>query len=258
MRLQLTFSVTGKPKSYVDLMFNYQYPLSAALYSVFNSGDSEFAYFLHNQGYSESLLRFKFFSFSQLYLPKYKVRKHGFELLSDHLKLTVSILPPKPAEAFVRGLFSDQTLRIGQLHLKTQSVELIPEPEFETDMQYKTLSPLIVSHRDEGRKHARYIHPGDPMFGDMLKENLENKHRIYSKYNSDTEALPEAYTFGYRPGRKIQQKRIIIKEGQAEETSLIVYHSDFSLTAPPVLQRIGYYAGFGEKNALGLGCCEII
>lgn len=258
MRLQLLLNIEKFRDSKPELMFNYQYPLSAALYSVFNSGDSEFARFLHEKGYSEKALSFKFFTFSQLYMPKYKLTDTGFKILSDRIKLIVSILPPKPAETFVKGLFAGQEIKVGNLHLKVQSVEVVAEPEYRKEMQFKTLSPIIISHKKEGSKHAEYIHPGDARFGPLLQRNLENKHRIYAKYNPSLQPLPDDYEFQYKAGNKIQKKRIKIKEGRPEESSLIVYRTDFKLKAPEALMKIGYGAGFGEKNALGLGCCEII
>ncbi|RLD54679.1 MAG: CRISPR-associated endoribonuclease Cas6, partial [Bacteroidetes bacterium] len=32
----------------------------------------------------------------------------------------------------------------------------------------------------------------------------------------------------------------------------------FKIKAPKELLRLGYYAGFGEKNSMGFGCCEVV
>jgi CRISPR-associated endoribonuclease Cas6 len=258
MRLKLVLSVLKHKQTNPHLIYNYHYPLSAALYSIFNSGDSEFARFLHQEGYADKALRFKFFTFSKLYMPKFKLDKTGFRILSDKLILTVSILPPRPAETFIRGLFAEQEIRIGNLLLKTQSVEVVPEPDFNEEMHLRTLSPLILSDKSETQKHAEYIHPGDARFELLLRQNLENKHRIYSKYNPDLPGLPADYEFSYTAGNKIRQNLITIKERRPEESKLKVFSLDFQLKAPEILQEIGYKAGFGEKNALGLGCCEVM
>ena len=40
---------------------------------------------------------------------------------------------------------------------------------------------------------------------------------------------------------------------------IIGYHQfDFEITAPIKLLEIGYYAGFGTKNASGFGFCDVI
>jgi CRISPR-associated endoribonuclease Cas6 len=257
MRLKLILSVQKPAQKPPHLVFNYQYPLSAALYSVFNSGDSDFARFLHQEGYADKALRFKFFTFSKLYMPKFKIDKKGFRILSDKVSLNVSILPPRPAETFVRGLFSEQEIRIGNLLLKTQSVEVVPEPDYKEEMHLHTLSPMIITDKTQTDKHAEYIHPGDARFEKLLRQNLENKYRIYAKFNPDLPALPPEYDFSYKPGNKIRQNLITIKEGRPEESKLKVFSLDFHLKAPEILQKIGYNAGFGEKNALGLGCCEV-
>ncbi len=47
------------------LPFNYQYPLSAAIYEIIRTADAAFAEFLHNRGYGEGK-SFKLFTFSDI------------------------------------------------------------------------------------------------------------------------------------------------------------------------------------------------
>jgi CRISPR-associated endoribonuclease Cas6 len=36
------------------------------------------------------------------------------------------------------------------------------------------------------------------------------------------------------------------------------YLCEFELQAPAELLRLGFQAGFGEKNSLGFGCAEVV
>ncbi len=49
--------------------FNYQYPLSAAIYKIIQSADHAFAAFLHDTGYGKGHKSFKLFTFSDIKTP---------------------------------------------------------------------------------------------------------------------------------------------------------------------------------------------
>lgn len=55
--------ILNKNKSNAVIPINYQYPLSAAIYKILQKGDSEYAQFLHEEGYGKG---YKFFTFSDL------------------------------------------------------------------------------------------------------------------------------------------------------------------------------------------------
>ncbi len=54
------------------------------------------------------------------------------------------------------------------------------------------------------------------------------------------------------------KKISVFKKDNPKPTDTIGYEFDFEITAPPEFLRIGYYAGFGVKNANGFGFCEIL
>ncbi len=63
MRFKLTLQTLQYP---AFLPFNYQYPLSSAIYKIIRSADKDFAAFLHNKGYGEGYKSFKLFTFSDI------------------------------------------------------------------------------------------------------------------------------------------------------------------------------------------------
>jgi CRISPR-associated endoribonuclease Cas6 len=65
----MRFKLNLQSKKQAALPFNYQYPLSAAIYKIIQSADAEFAAFLHNTGYGEGYKSFKLFTFSDIKTP---------------------------------------------------------------------------------------------------------------------------------------------------------------------------------------------
>ncbi len=65
MRLKIHFRVV-KPGQWLPL--SYQYELSAWIYRIIGSADSDFAEFLHSKGYGRGKKRFKLFTFSNLHM----------------------------------------------------------------------------------------------------------------------------------------------------------------------------------------------
>jgi CRISPR-associated endoribonuclease Cas6 len=55
-----------------------------------------------------------------------------------------------------------------------------------------------------------------------------------------------------------RQKGITVKMGTPQQSKLVGYHYNFKIKDDRELLRMGYYCGFGEKNSMGFGCCEIL
>jgi CRISPR-associated endoribonuclease Cas6 len=66
MQLQLTLTI-NQPNA--CLPFNYQYPLSAAIYKIIERADETYAAFLHNEGYQHGGKTFKLFTFGSITTP---------------------------------------------------------------------------------------------------------------------------------------------------------------------------------------------
>jgi CRISPR-associated endoribonuclease Cas6 len=87
MKFKLSFQISGKNNI---VPINYQYELSAWIYKTLNSGNSEFADWLHNHGYSTGKKIFKLFAFSKIKPGKYKIVKDRMEIASGLLWFVIS------------------------------------------------------------------------------------------------------------------------------------------------------------------------
>jgi CRISPR-associated endoribonuclease Cas6 len=246
------------------LPVDYQYAMASAVYKLIQKGDEAYSRFLHEEGFSAGgLKRFKLFTFSPLALPRFTLQKAKglFELHGPELSFTVSFMADKAAEAFVKGMFADQQLRIGdrfnQVDMEVRSIEAMPVPLFQDTMEYKCMSAVKLSKIEKGKKHETYIFPDDPQFGEFLINNLISKSLAYKLAGNDIYEAPfEGYKFELLG--EFKTKKIKIKPYTPEETEVRGSIFKFRLTAPSFLQEIGYYAGFGENNAMGWGCVEIL
>lgn len=265
MRFQFTLSLQGKRRF---LPLNYQYELSSWIYKRIAAADGSYANFLHQQGYGVGHRRFKLFCFSPLQLQPYRIhREQGvFELLGQEIQLQFGFLAEQAAEAFIKGVFMNQHLglgnRINQIDMEVGRVEALPEPYFQKSMCYRALSPVVVSRHVEGKQYAQYLHPADEGYADALLNNLVNKWAGYQSSKVLTGAgkglddrKEDALAFRLL-SLEPKSKMITIKALSNQETKVRGYLYDFELQAPLELHRLLYAAGFGEKGSMGFGWVE--
>ncbi len=240
------------------LPINYQYELSSWIYYTLNSGNPEFADFLHKKGYLNQKMQFKLFCFSNLIIPKYKVEKDRIILQSDQLKLITSFYPIEAIETFILGIFKNQEFSVGDKKsralLRVKSIEKQPEPDFNEEMSFKTLSPVhVVRTNPFDNEKKDHLSPEHKDFELYLFENLVNKYNAYHPAK-----VFEREYFKLSILSEPRSKVIQIKTGTRQQTRLKSYLFDFKIKTYTELMRMGYYAGFGKENSQGFGCAEIL
>lgn len=242
--------------------FSYQYELSAAIYSILETADPAYSYFLHSEGYGKGNKRFKPFTFSMLQFDAFKTHAEHkrLEHTGSVVTLEVRFIVDKAVEEFIKGLFLQQEIGIGdkisRVDYIVSRIESLEAPVFEYKMKYRALSPIFISvARESG--HAEYLSPEDYRYENLLKENLLNKLSAYHAVLSTDETVGMEDDFQFTLVSKPRSKMITFKSFTANPIKLKAFMYDFELLAPPVMQEVGYYGGFGGKNAQGLGCVRI-
>lgn len=246
------------------LPVNYQYELSAWIYGVIRNADAEYAEFLHRHGHNTGRKSFKLFCFSQLNVPKYRIEGDRLHVLCPLISFVIGFYLDRTAEEFIRGLFQDRRLRLGdratQGAFGVETVELRPLrwPPGPGPVRVRTRSPLVIARKRPDAAPDEYLHPGDPDFGRLLFGNL------LDKYQAATGAAPPSWwdvaRFGFRVAgaRAPRSKLIAIKSGTAAQTRVKGWMFDFEIDAPRELVEVGLLAGFGRGNAEGFGCGEVV
>jgi len=262
MRFRLNLEITGISR---ELPINYQYELSSWIFHVINYSNTDFARWLHDTGYCYGYKKFKLFTFSRLKPEKYTISGDRLVIESRNSELVISFFMQPAVEHFIEGLFRNQQFRLGDrfssVDFHVSQIETLPDIDFSSRMNFRALSPIIISHNKLTEKYAQYLSPEDELYPELFYNNLINKYVALAEFNNEslnkTAALIEP-DFKFSLIGRARQKLIRVKTGRSDETYLKGYEFDFSLTAPVELIKIGYFAGFGEKNSLGFGCVEEI
>ena len=244
------------------LPFNYQYPLSAAIYKIIQRADAEFAFFLHNHGYGQGHKSFKLFTFSDIRTP-FQKRGDRMQLLTGEAQLTICFYMPRAAENFIKGLFMNQQLEIADHRSKIcfhiTQVESQPQVKNHTwPVILQPLSPLVVGRKNE-RGHYDYRSPEDLDFAECLYYNWMEKCAAVelpiAAGDEEPETSIDVLLFKHPP----QQRLITIKAGTEAETKIRGYTKfRLAITAPEEMLELAMGAGLGLHNAQGMGCLGIV
>lgn len=253
MRLQLSLETTVGAL----LPFNYEYALSSWIYKRIQMADPAFSEWLHERGYSlaDSNRRYKFFTFDNIRPALYHIEPgRGLRLKSNQADLVLSFLLDEAMERFVTGLFQDQEILLSlpgkqRVSFRVVGVNMDSAPIWRPTMRFKALTPIFVAKYVEGRGQPLHLHPTqDEGYGEAIVENLRSKAASLGWSVPDAPVRWQCLT--PTPKSKVRQ----IKGGKFK-----MYEYSFLLTGPEELMQVGYYGGFGSKNAsLGGGLCEIL
>lgn len=242
MRLKITLK---SKKNRLKIPFNYNHIVSAIIYS--RIADLKFAEELHSSN------SYKFFTFSQLNIHKFKRIKSGF--LSQNGKIDFLISSPDDylIKSLVEGFLNDLTINFIGETLSIEKVELLSVPDFEEKIKVKTLSPIITRTKKEvgGMMKTWDLAPGDHFFRN-LEKNLIYKYLEFYKLESTDKKIKI-----YSEMRNVKGKRITIENGK-EQTHHRAYMMDLILEGNKELLRFAYDVGLGEKSGLGFGMLKVI
>lgn len=259
----MRFKLTLKQNKENQLIpFSYQYYLSSFIYNTIDRANSDFAEWLHNEAYCSGYKKFKMFSFSRLNIPEFESEGIYIKILSPYVYLIITMLVNEIAENIIHGLFQNQQLTIyngDELSIfKIKYIERLPEPQFKETMHFRTLSPVLLKKKEKinGKEKIVFLKPDDEDYFYYLKTNLEEKYIVYAQ-KKDKE-IKEKTLESFKLLNHYKPSLITIKEGKGNPINLKAYNMTFELTGSPELMKIGYEAGFGINNSLGLGCVKVL
>ncbi len=256
MRYKLTLKLEDLSRK--TLPVNYQFELGSWFYRMINNSESALYNHLVASGYTQQEEPFRNFVFSHLMVPDRKIEGDRLMMQSLRIGLIFSTIPDESLVPLVVEIFQGNRFllgdRISQVPFLVEKVELLPDPEFTDKMTFKTLSPLHLTMKLQGRKNELFLSPETSGYTSFFYENLHQKYKTLTGHDHPHDPL--AGKFKLRS--PVTQKGITLQSGNPGQNKLIGYQLRFRLQADPALIRAGYYLGFGEKNHLGFGCCEVL
>lgn len=267
MRLKLNLL----PINSSHLNVNYNYSLSAAIYNLLRFSSKDFSEYLHDVGFNIQGKSYKLFSFALSFGAFVQINKNKIILGSKSIDLIISSpLVDDFIKNFVIGSIEKSRIELVTENVKTifniQSIESLPEPNFQLINKFKLLSPLVLStgvkENDQlKQKFLRTDHDKDEL-NKIFNNNLFNKYKIITGKEFLDEPLLFEWDKDYIERRLKENKRVTKKVSVFKEKDkpidIIGNVVPFTLTGNIELIKIGYYCGFGEKNSLGFGLAELI
>lgn len=257
MKFKLTLKIDRK---HGDLLpFNYQYEQSAVIYRILAQADTQYASWLHENGYQlNGSKRFKLFCYSPFIFEKARpLPKEGcLNIIGERTTWYISFIPEKSTLEFFLGIFAHQSFTIGnkehRVAFGVAGVEAMPMPPLSEDMTFQALSPICVKQHEDGK--TVYLSPDNPKFAAGILKGL--KARYESIHGQPLDMEGNAFAFELT-GNKVKAKLITIKANTPYESRVRGYLCSFRMKAPLELMKIAYEGGVGEQCSQGFGFIEI-
>ena len=246
MRIQILADV-GKG---ITLPINYNHLLVGAIYRFLAESNPEYADFLHNEGYQAAEKRFKLFTFSQLMAERRRIT--GEQI---HFRSTLTWFVSSPIQQFLSHfadtLLTGGRLSIGSHQLKIKDVTIPRVPRFQHEMQFRCLSPIVMStvRQHEGQRRTHYCLPDDPELSELIRQNLLRKHEAIHGRTPQDDTLTFHFDEAYISRKQGRVTRLVDFKG----IKIRGIMCPFNVSGSPALIQVGYECGFGDKNSAGFG-----
>ena len=220
--------------------FNYNLALAGAVYGPIKRVDIDLASKIH------SSTDYKYFTFSLLQIPEREISSQGIYVV-DGCYFLVSSPIRDIVTCFVEGILEHPEVRIGPVHFDVESVEVLKMPKFNGNVTFSTVSPIIVrtAQKDDDRLRIIDLYPTDAKFYENLKSNLIKKYKDLRNEEKDEISFSAPFSTKFM--------RIQIKDTY-HRASLMKFEAE----GDGELLKLGYEAGFGEKNSMGFGMVRVV
>jgi CRISPR-associated endoribonuclease Cas6 len=230
------------PKNCI-IEYNYEYDLLKEIYRIIQLHDFDFGKTLHEVGYEyDKNKHYKFFNHLLLF-DGAKFYKNGISLNEgDKVKLIISGRK-EVVNSFIAGLMKSLGVTISGNLFEIKEVVDDKKFKFERQMLYKLrnlCSVTILNDQKEREDVSIYNHQE---YFRILAQNIMRKYKTF--YGKEYEG--ELY-FDVDDCEKIKRKSFNYKKGFIKG-----YVYDLWIEADVDMQKIAYYCGIGENNAVGAG-----
>ena len=175
MKFKITLNINRK---YGDLLpFNYQYEQSAVIYRILAQADTQYASWLHENGYQwNESKRFKLFCYSPFIFDKVRPLPEAgcLKIIGERAVWYISFIPEKSTLEFIQGIFAHQSFTIGNKERRVAfdvvGVEAMPMPPLHEEMAFQALSPICVKQHEDNK--IQYLSPDNPKFVQGILKGL--------------------------------------------------------------------------------------
>ncbi len=193
-----------------------------------------------------------------------KVQTGQIRFLSSKVSLVLSAPEPDFADELVKKIFDRRLVSFAKLTLVPKSFEVIPDPEFKTQMKYVCISPMVPQEAFEADESGNLPEPLDPrsqdfsdMFYDAILDRMEKAgftEEQIAKF-AEFEIIPDP---GYiQKIAETHKKFARIYKNNLNQT-IYGYLLPFTLHAHPQVQKFIWECGIGIYTTQGYGMVDIV
>jgi len=249
LRTRIIFSLKNRG-AYVP--FHHQYLLAQVIKGLLVFGPDK------------SFLEFNNFNFSGL-KGQTKVSRKGLHYYSSKVTLVFACTDKAFMDYFIKQLFAQKDLIVGNLHLEAESVEPEEPVQISDEARFLCISPIVLLppafNDDRGKK---FINPDSDEFSDILYESTIHRMEATGKYSP--EQLGTFYKFQIVPDKdyinRIQSShkkfaRIYPLYDNDIKFEVRGYTFPFVLYAAKEVHQFIYENGLGQFTHKGFGMLDI-
>lgn len=150
----------------------------------------------------------------------------------------------------------NQVFEIGDCKSAVQfivrNVEVMPSPEFVEEMVFRTLSPICLKLRHEGKK-VDYLSPADSVSSYILFKGLIEKYSLF--YGTKCPFCVEDCRMEVLDQPK--SALVKIKTDTPQETSVRGFMCRLKISAPMELIKLLYESSAGSLGSMGFGFLKV-
>lgn len=204
-----------------------------------------------------------FYNFSSLKGTS-KVQAGQIRFLSSKVSLVLSAPEKEFAEKWIHQIFDRRLVSFAKLTLVPKSSEIIPDPEFKTQMKYVCISPMVPQTpfiTDEAGNLPPALDPRSQEFSDLFYDAILDR---MEKAGFTPEQLANFAEFEIIPDpgyiQKIEdthKKFARIYKNNDNET-IFGYLLPFTLHAHPQVQKFIWDCGIGLYTTQGYGMVDVV
>ena len=252
------------------LAINYYYSFSAAIYKLLQFGSPDFAKFLHDIGFRLNGKTYKLFAFALQFSKLPLIHNNYFSLKNQSISLIISSpLVDEFIKNFVIGSFKESSIEIMAdgifSEFRLESIEALPEPDFGNNCYFRMLSPLVLSTHSEDYDNStnQFLRHNESieLINRVFNRNLKNKYCLIYGEDYTGEDLSFKWDDTYIEQKLAAGKRLTRKVSflwnMTRPVEIIGNMIPFYLEGDPKLIKVGYQAGYGERNSQGFGLTAI-
>jgi CRISPR-associated endoribonuclease Cas6 len=215
-------------------------------------------------GPDKSFLDFNQFNFSGL-KGQTKVSRKGLHYYSSKVTLVFACSDKSFLDYFIKQLFAQKDLVVGNLHLEPESIESEEPVQIADEAKFLCISPIVLIppafNDDRGKK---FISPDTDEFSDLLYDSTIARMEVTGRYNP--QQLSSFYKFQIVPDRDYIQRiqtshkkfaRIYPLYDNDVKFEIRGYTFPFVLYAAKEVHQFIYENGLGQFTHKGFGMLDI-